>query len=151
MAENVPEFVATLVEDPAKPPDLTMLNGYLGPSGDDDVVRIYRSVELNEWLDIPQSQIKFRMTIEPNPTCPLGEHLVWMLREQADDLDVHHPAVVGGSRATPHPELAGQPRPGTASGTVLNINLGGGGNDGRPIPSPVGGGRDKGPKRLYPV
>jgi hypothetical protein len=153
MAENVSEFVARLVEDPAKPPDLTLLNGYLGSSGDDNVVRIYRSVELNAWFDIPIEQIRFRMTLEPYATCPLGEHLVWMLREQADDLELHT-SVVGASQPTPHPQLAGQPRPGTASGTVVNINLGGGGavstgpeSDDGP---PAGGGHHHGPTQLYP-
>jgi len=153
MAEKVPEFVARLVEDPAKPPDLTLLNGYLGSSGDDNVVRIYRSSLLNAWLDIPIEQIKFRMTIEPNPTSPLGEHLVWMLREQADDLELHT-SVVGASRPTPRPQLAGQPRPGTASGTVVNINLGeGGAVSTRPASNDdpaIGGGHKKGVIQLYP-
>lgn len=153
--QDVHELVAMLVADPVNPPDLTVLNGYIGPSTVDKCVRLYRSSAMNIWLDIPEDQIKGRSTIGPTPTSPWGENIIWMRREDARNLD-ENTSVVGASRdVSAHSEAAGGTRPGTASGTVVNIYLGAGGAvSTRPAPDgggrPIGGGGVTGPAQLFP-
>ena len=135
MADDMHELVAKLVADPAAPPDLTLLNGYLGRSTDDACIRLYRSPTLNVWQDIPTDQIKHRLTIDPNPSCPLGELLVWMSREDARNLKVGT-SVAGASRPV---QGAGQTRPGGSPGSVVTINIDGGGRPSSPSGEGNGG------------
>jgi hypothetical protein len=80
---DVNALVAMLVLDAAHPPDLAVLNGYIGPSTVDGCVRLYRSSAMNIWLDIPEDQIKGRSTIGPNSTSPGVEDIIWVSRVDA--------------------------------------------------------------------
>ena len=156
----VQDFVSTLVEDPADPPVLMLLNGYVGTSDDETRIRVYRSPDLSSWVDIPKEKIKFIKHVEPYGTSPLAEDLVWILREDAREL-IEDTAVSGASTSTPiRPTVTGgSPRPGTPSGTVVNINLGAGGkvstassarDDEDDQDDTFGGGGVTGVRRLYP-
>jgi hypothetical protein len=84
--QDVNALVAMLVEDPANPPDLAVLNGYIGPSTVDGCVRLYRSSAMNIWVDIPEDQIKGRSTIGPNSMDPFVVDIIWMSREDSGRL-----------------------------------------------------------------
>jgi len=84
---QVNELVKALGFDPKEPPDLTLLNGFFGPSVDEANIRLYRSVLMNVWQDIPRNQIIHIDKIERSPETPFGEDVVWMLRRDARALD----------------------------------------------------------------
>jgi hypothetical protein len=81
------ELVQALNVDPTNPPDLTVLNGFFGPSVDEAHIRMYRNVFMNVWQDIPRDQIMHIDKIERGPASPFGEDVVWMLRRDARALD----------------------------------------------------------------
>ena len=88
MAEpQVNELVQALNVDPNNPPDLTVLNGFFGPSVDEANIRLYRSVLMNVWQDIPRDQIMHIDKIEGSPETPFREDVVWMDRRDARALD----------------------------------------------------------------
>jgi hypothetical protein len=106
--QDVNALVAMLVPDAAHPPDLAVLNGYIGPSTVDGCVRLYRSSAMNIWLDIPKDQIKGRSTIGPNSKSPGVEDIIWMRRVDAVRLREN--------RSTKPDEPSGGPRSGYPHG-----------------------------------
>jgi hypothetical protein len=50
-------FVEKLVSDPAAPPRLVRLRGYRGASDKEGCVRLYRTLGVDRWLDIPRERI----------------------------------------------------------------------------------------------
>jgi hypothetical protein len=81
-------LVQALVKNLAEPPDLTLINGYIGPSGDDANVRLYRNLRMNVWLDIPRDKIVHTDHVPPGSTSPWGEDVIWMHRRDARRLSV---------------------------------------------------------------
>ncbi len=50
-------LVEKLVADPASPPEVTQIDGYLGRSSRADHVRVYHSLSLDQYTDIPESAL----------------------------------------------------------------------------------------------
>lgn len=73
------DFVARIVEDPNKPPDLLLLSGYLGASSEEEHVRLYLDEELSQYVEIAQKSIRHTQEIPPEQS-PLGGSLVWIDR-----------------------------------------------------------------------
>ncbi len=73
------DFVAKLVTDPANPPSLSRLRGYLGESDSRDRVRLYLNPELSEYIDIP-SQAMLNVQEAPRTNEPAGLVDVWIQR-----------------------------------------------------------------------
>jgi hypothetical protein len=71
-------FIAALVADPAAPPDVKLLRGYIGASDTDKTTRLYSDPELSVWWDIPDSAIVHRAAVADDP---LGAEFVWVLRD----------------------------------------------------------------------
>jgi len=66
-----------LVPDPKNPPDLTLLQGWLGASSEDRHRRLYLDPELTNSLEIPEDAIVHTQDI-PRDTNPLGGDWVWV-------------------------------------------------------------------------
>jgi len=73
-------FVAKLVPDPAKPPDLMRLAGYRGASSQAGYVRLYANPELSIWFDIPEGDILYEQPV-PTDVDPLGAVALWVKRD----------------------------------------------------------------------
>jgi hypothetical protein len=137
------------VPNPAQPPDLTAINGYIGPSDDPTAVRVYRTAQMNTWLDIPAAQIVLRRKIKRDSTAPWGKDVVWVTSRDARRL------VPETSAAGAHPGPAGRPPigigamaandPGPAARTCPCC----GRELSRPMPGPIGGGGDTGPGNMW--
>jgi len=97
------KLVQALKVDPNNPPDLAVLNGFFGRSVDKANIRLYRSVLMDVWQDIPRNQIIHFDKIERGPETPFGEDIVWMLDQDARALD---PQMVVRAVAPPQPEVA---------------------------------------------
>jgi len=110
---QVNELVQALGFDPKEPPELTLLNGFFGPSVDEKAnIRLYRSVLMNVWQDIPRDQIIHIDKIERSPETPFGEDVVWMLRRDARALDPQ--MVVRPADESPQQPVAPLQQPGAA-------------------------------------
>jgi hypothetical protein len=74
---NLPprDFVDALVEDPANPPQLQVLQGYRGRSAQEGYTRFYVDPELTAWADVPDDAILFQREIQDEYA--LGKSLVW--------------------------------------------------------------------------
>ena len=105
--QDMHPLVALLVDNPANPPNLAVLNGYIGPSTDDNNIRLYRSSAMNYWLDIPEDQIKRRSTIGPHPASPWGENIIWM--DQGDAAALQEQTSSTGGAPPPPPGSLGGP------------------------------------------
>jgi hypothetical protein len=73
-------FVARLVPDPAKPPELMRLTGYRGASNQEGHTRLYGNAELSVYWDIPESDVLFEQPV-PAETDPLGAVTLWIKRD----------------------------------------------------------------------
>src|SRR5687767_13365629 len=73
------DFVARLVRDPSRPPQLQLLSGYLGASSVEGHVRLYTDVELGGYVEIPADAIRHTQEL-PRGRAPLGVSLVWVER-----------------------------------------------------------------------
>src|SRR5688572_21263628 len=71
-----------LVSDPKNPPDLTMLQGWLGASSEDKHRRLYLDPELSQSLEIPNDAIVHTQDIPPDVN-PLGGSWVWVKADAA--------------------------------------------------------------------
>jgi hypothetical protein len=81
--QDVNPLVAMLVKNPEDPPDLIVLNGYIGPSPDDNSIRLWTSADMSLFVDIPTDLIKGRSTIGPDSRRPFVEDIIWIGREDA--------------------------------------------------------------------
>ena len=70
-------FVDAVVKDPANPPKVKLVVGYLGKSASDGLVRIYMSPELAEHVDVPEAAILHTQEV---PNDHFGAVYVWIDR-----------------------------------------------------------------------
>jgi hypothetical protein len=75
-------LTARLAPDPKNPPDLTLLQGWLGASSEDGHKRLYLDPELSNSVEIPEDAIVHTQDI-PSDTSPLGGQWVWIKAEAA--------------------------------------------------------------------
>jgi hypothetical protein len=129
-------LAAALVTDPANPPDLVFIRGFVGPVDDETITRIFRNQVMNRFVDVPNDQIVHMETGLPVPASPWPEDVVWVTRADGDNLREAPVNLAVGALPTTRGEAT---YPSTAAGTVLTINVGGGGSG----PSSTGG--DGGP------
>ena len=71
-----------LAPDPKNPPDLTLLQGWLGASSEDGHRRLYLDPELSNSLEIPEDAIVHTQEI-PRDQNPLGGEWVWIKADAA--------------------------------------------------------------------
>jgi hypothetical protein len=71
-----------LVSDPKNPPDLSMLQGWLGASSEEKHRRLYLDPELSQSLEIPNDAIVHTQDI-PAEVNPLGGSWVWVKADAA--------------------------------------------------------------------
>jgi hypothetical protein len=73
------DFVSRLVSDPAKPPQTTLLSGYVGASDEEGHTRIYFDPQLSDYVDVASEDV---LHTEPSGgTGPLSPTLVWIRRD----------------------------------------------------------------------
>jgi hypothetical protein len=73
------DFVSRLVSDPAKPPQTTLLSGYVGASDEEGHTRIYFDPQLSDYVDVATEDV---LHTEPaGGTGPLSPTLVWIRRD----------------------------------------------------------------------
>jgi hypothetical protein len=75
-------FVAALVKNPAEPPQIVELRGFLGDSSKEGFTRLYFSSDLATFLDLPDADILHSVEL-PKEQSPLGGSVVWVLAESA--------------------------------------------------------------------
>ncbi|HEX3581561.1 MAG TPA: hypothetical protein VH087_07340, partial [Thermoanaerobaculia bacterium] len=79
MAEKDPAyspFVQAVAGDGSSAPEVRMLKGWLGPSGEEGHVRLYLDASLSTYVDIPRDAVLYSEEI-PN-SHPSGERTVWV-------------------------------------------------------------------------
>jgi len=76
------EFTAKVVNDPAKPQDSLLLQGFLGASSEPEHTRVYADITLESYVDVANADI---IHIEPLPKeqSPLGGSYLWV-KKNAD-------------------------------------------------------------------
>jgi hypothetical protein len=111
--------VEALVPDPAAgPPDVTVLRGFLGRSPDDGVWRLFVTAALDEYIDIPESEILHSEKLPDDggtvlwvaKTLELNYVRVQAQRVQAEFLGGPVTSARAAMPPTPGPEPAPQPR-----------------------------------------
>ncbi|HEX4496932.1 MAG TPA: hypothetical protein VIE43_14775 [Thermoanaerobaculia bacterium] len=73
-------LISKVVPDPAAPPLVWLMSGYLGDSSRAECARLYLSPDFSLWLDIPEEAI---VHTEPLPSDAnfLGAVLAWVRRD----------------------------------------------------------------------
>ena len=73
-------IVEALVHDPAEPPTLVTLKGFVGESSEEDCFRLYLDEELSRWFEVPKPKI---VHFEDLPSGPegLGMTILWLNHE----------------------------------------------------------------------
>jgi hypothetical protein len=71
-------FVNAVVKDPANPPQVRLVVGYLGNSETAGQTRIYANPELSEHIDVPDAAILHTLDV---PNDPLGAKYVWIQKD----------------------------------------------------------------------
>jgi len=74
-----PSFIDRLVTDPASPPALEVVRGYVGTAVDPEHTRIYLDLRLAEYVDVPDADIRLIQKL-PETVSALGESVVWFER-----------------------------------------------------------------------
>jgi hypothetical protein len=74
------ELVKSLAPDSQRPPDVRMLNGFLGKSTQDGYWRLYLTPELTEYVEFSEEDVIHSQRLDPNQS-PLGGTVVWVRRE----------------------------------------------------------------------
>jgi hypothetical protein len=80
--DDVKSLPDRLVADPKDPPELTMMQGWLGASSEAGYRRLYLDPELAQSLEIPDDAIVHTQEI-PAATSPLGGQWVWVKADAA--------------------------------------------------------------------
>jgi hypothetical protein len=96
-------LVKKLKVDPAQPPDLNPIHGYIGRSDDDKHVRIYRDPTMNVWVDVPADQIVYQEHQAARVPADPDQDVVWVTSRNARKLTRE------SSASGVHPELVGRP------------------------------------------
>src|SRR2546421_1796240 len=71
------DFISKIVKDPAQPPDVLLLTGYLGASSEPGYTRLYFDPQFSNYVEIPDAAILHTQKI-PAEQSPLGESYVWI-------------------------------------------------------------------------
>jgi hypothetical protein len=71
------DFISKIVKDPAQPPDVLLLTGYLGASSEPGYTRLYFDPQFSNYVEIPDAAILHTQKIPPEQS-PLGESYVWI-------------------------------------------------------------------------
>lgn len=71
-------FVDAIVKDPANPPQVKLIVGYVGKSATADHTRIYANPELSEHIDVPDATVLYTQDV---PNDPLGAKYVWIQKD----------------------------------------------------------------------
>jgi hypothetical protein len=58
------ELIEQLVPEPASPPSVVGLDGYVGRSDLDGHFRLYRDLSVSYWLEIPEDKVYFARTVD---------------------------------------------------------------------------------------
>ena len=74
------ELIEKLVPDPAAPPDVIVLVGFLGKSSRAGYVRLYLTPKLNDYFEIPEKDVILTQSLATELN-PLGGTIVWVRRE----------------------------------------------------------------------
>jgi hypothetical protein len=82
LMKNFGSFADDLVSDPKNPPELTLLQGWLGASSEAKHRRLYLDAELSNSLEIPEDAI-LRTQALPADHNPLGSVCVWVRADAA--------------------------------------------------------------------
>ncbi|HWW61592.1 MAG TPA: hypothetical protein VN181_09505 [Thermoanaerobaculia bacterium] len=69
-------FTGKIVSDAKNPPEVRVLEGWLGTSSEDGFVRLYTNFELSAWLDIPKDAVLH--TEDVPDSLPAGAVLIWV-------------------------------------------------------------------------
>ena len=72
------KFVDAVIKDPANPPNVKLLVGYIGKSSTDGYIRIYFNAELSEHIDVPESAV---LHIQDVPDDHLDAKYVWINKD----------------------------------------------------------------------
>lgn len=78
--EDYDEFVQSLVSNPANPPRLIIMNGFLGESTEAGCVRLYLDAALQRYLEIPNDAILYHQKLDKS-IAPLGGSRIWVKAE----------------------------------------------------------------------
>jgi hypothetical protein len=141
-------LAAALVTDPANPPDLIPIKGYVGPVDDENVTRLFRDDGMNLFVDVRAEHVVYRDRLPISASSPWGEDVIWVARENVDNLREESTSLAAGADDATDNRTAA---PGNATGTVFNINVGGNGvpTTGGEAGKGIGGGGRKGPRLKF--
>lgn len=70
-------FVRKVIADPVNPPEPILLEGFLGPSGNEGEVRLFFNLELTDYVDIPLDKV-LHQEKRPASVAPMGGYYVWI-------------------------------------------------------------------------
>jgi hypothetical protein len=76
--QNAPqpdEFVDRVVSDPANPPRVAVVEGFVGRSSLEGHVRVYANPALTAWVDVPQDAIRHAQRLDDSA---LGGSILWV-------------------------------------------------------------------------
>ena len=76
-------LAAVLVKDPANPPDLVFIVGFIGPVADNTVTRMFLDPGMSRYVDVKTDQIVHTETAVPSPDTPWDEDVIWVTRAVA--------------------------------------------------------------------
>jgi len=116
MADKKQTFVNKLVKDPAKPPMLAALTGWVGEAAAKQHTRLYLDMELSSHVDIPDEIILNREDSQGEDPKQQQTH-IWIDRGNLDKLsfsparNLGGPGFPGGPINTTIPPLCGAPSP----------------------------------------
>jgi hypothetical protein len=74
------EIVRSLVPDPAQPPDVRVLVGFLGKSAQERSWRLYVTPNFSEYVEFAEADVVHSRTLQTGPSTPLGGTVVWLKR-----------------------------------------------------------------------
>jgi hypothetical protein len=75
-------FIRHIVTDPKNVPDVMLLTGYLGASSEEDHERLYRSLDLSNYVEIPKAAILHQVPL-PKEQDAHGGVTVWVKNDAA--------------------------------------------------------------------
>jgi hypothetical protein len=71
------DFVAEIVTDPSNPPQLAVLEGFIGTAGQAEDIRLYFDESLSSYIDIPSGDVRYSIELPANISA-LGGSKLWV-------------------------------------------------------------------------
>lgn len=108
-------FTGKIVSDATNPPEVRVLEGWLGTAAEDGYTRLYTNFELSAWVDIPTNDVLH--TEEVPDSLPAGAVLVWVradaqLKPGGSAFRKALPFLQGDlAKGAPEPQAAAAPAP----------------------------------------